>query len=1300
MTKNFGGIVAAFALVLALLATPLFTSAQDVASMTGIVSDKSGGVVSDASLKLTDTRTDTVYATKSANDGSYKFARLAPGSGYVLVVSKDGFQSYTISNLYLPVATTSTQNVQLELGSVNQTVEVKSEGSVTLNTTDSSIGNTFDTRAISSLPNEFRGNAANLLRLEPGVVSADTTNGVDDAAFSRNGSVAGARADQDNITVDGIDASDFNVGKAFSQVAATPVDAIQEFRTEVANPLSDLGRGSGAQTIITTKGGTNQFHGNLREYHRNTITEANDFFNNANGVARPTLIRNQFGGNIGGPVKKDKLFFFFDYDARRDASQLPELNIVPLNHVRQGEIAYINNNPGCTASATIQSAPNCVTTLTPTQVAALDPCSAPGACPGVTPGFSQTLLNLFNTRYPQANVAGAGDGINTGGLQFNAPNPNTVNTYTTRIDYNISAKQKLFVRFNFYNQHAITQGLAPVQFPGDPISNPEVVQDRSWAIGHTWTISANSVNQFVYGEARNSVTDMATLSGPANPGGDPSVYQLNFLFPTGITSPYARQGGSAAVVPVPTFRDDYSLQRGKHSLQFGGVFKPIKTRSTLINNLNFENEGINLTNSSLDPSLRPANILQDPNGIAAGNWDAAFTSFLGVAPLQFTVYNFYKNGDLTPGAAGQRRDYRYYEYEAYGQDTWRLRSDLTLTAGLRYGYDSVPYEINGLETAPNVDWNDIVATRTVNGLSGTSGFLSAPLLTYTLAGKANPGDRPLYQGDKLNFSPRLALAWNPSYRGGLLGDVFGDRKTVLRLGASRIYDHTALSAVNFNQDQSNFVFGGATSSAFQGNTAEQFLTGSPRLTAINQPTSTPIIPPFSTTVTPFTTGSGPTLDVFGTNSGQFGNYVIDPHFKTPYSLVYSAGVQRELPGAFQLEVDYVGRFGRRLSELGDAGQLIDFTDPASKQTLVQAISQLEALSRQGGTGVPTSSVPALPFLENQISAAAGEPCSVLAPSLGPFANCTQFVYGTNLLPLQQGNTLNVVRGLLANGALNPGVGLSPQFLTNYYFGNKSYSDYNGMIAILRKRLSRNVQLDFNYTFSHSIDNSSGIARNNGNPANNSQAYLCDSINLGVCKGNSEFDVTHQVIADAIYDLPFGRGQWIGRNVRSWANQIIGGWQLSTIVTWRTGFAFPVQGNASTVTFDTAAYPLFVGNSSSIAVHVHNDPNLSGGLQLFANPTAALAAFAPPTGLEVGSRDELRGPHFSNADLALSKNFSVTEKIRLQFRTEAYNVFNHPNFALPLNTNFEAPNFGQIVSTVSNSGDDSARVLQFALRLDF
>jgi len=295
----------------------------------------------------------------------------------------------------------------------------------------------------------------------------------------------------------------------------------------------------------------------------------------------------------------------------------------------------------------------------------------------------------------------------------------------------------------------------------------------------------------------------------------------------------------------------------------------------------------------------------------------------------------------------------------------------------------------------------------------------------------------------------------------------------------------------------------------------------------------------------------------------------------------------------------------------------------------------------------------------------------------------------------------VVKALVASQLLAPNVGITPQFVSNYYFSNKAWSDYNGLIVVLRKRLSQGVQMDFNYTYSHSIDNFSGVANSVGNPFNNAQAVLCDVTNLNTCKGNSEFDLTHQITGDIIYDLPFGKGRSFGRNASRWLNELIGGWQVSSVYTWHTGFAFPVQDGVNTVSFGSTGYPIFNGGSSDIGVGLHPDPSGNGSIQLFSNPAAALSAFSAPTGLQTGTRDELRGPHFSNVDLALVKNFPLwNEKYRLQFRTEAYNAFNHPNFALPSSININGTNFGQITSTSSISGDQSARVLQFALRFDF
>jgi hypothetical protein len=301
---------------------PAATNAQNFASVTGTVTDTSGAAVVDANVTLLNTGTNASYAAKTGENGAYRIADIPPGPGHSLTVKKDGFEIFVVNNLYLPVATTTTQDVQLKLGTVQQKVEVTAEGSVTLNTTDTSIGNTFDMRTIESLPNEFRDDPGQLLRLEAGVVSAQTPRGnpSNDPNFSRDGSVAGARADQDNIIVDGIDATDFAFGVSFQTQAAIPVEAIQEFNTLVADPTPAYGGRSGAQTIITTKSGSNTWHGSAYEFNRTAATEANTYFNNQIGVPRLGLERNQFGANLGGAAVKDKLFFFFEYDGRRDNS--------------------------------------------------------------------------------------------------------------------------------------------------------------------------------------------------------------------------------------------------------------------------------------------------------------------------------------------------------------------------------------------------------------------------------------------------------------------------------------------------------------------------------------------------------------------------------------------------------------------------------------------------------------------------------------------------------------------------------------------------------------------------------------------------------------------------------------------------------------------------------------------------------------------------------------------------------------------------------------------------------------------
>jgi hypothetical protein len=1311
MIKRILGVFAAL-LTTTLTMGAISARAQEVASLTGVVTDKDGGTVSDVAVKLADTRTGAKYATTTGGDGTYRFQQLSPGPGYTLTLSKNGFQTTSISNLYLPVATTTTRNVQLAIGAVSETIEVRAEGSVSLNTTDSAIGTNFDMRAVSSLPVEFRADPAALLRLAPAVVSAQGPQGNanSDPSGSRDGSVAGARADQNNITVDGIDATDFAIGQAFSTQAAVPLEAVQEFTTQVGNPTAAYGRGSGAQTLITTRGGTNDWHGSAFEYNRTAATEANTFFNNKNKVPKTSLVRNQFGANLAGPVKKDKLFFFFDYEGRRDAEQINVLQIVPLAHVRKGEVAYINalntaTGQPCSFTSRLTSSDTstpCVTILNPAQIAVLDPCSAShvpaqapcsaAATPGFTAaGFNPALLSLFNSRYPMPNDLSSGDGLNTGAFRFNAPNPLTSNVYTTRVDYNINSKHKMFTRFNFNS----TDGTStPIQFPGDPATAPIIAREQAWVIGETWTISPRTVNQFTYGETRIS------FDFPINFNGNGVNFPLTW-FGNAMSVPFERQSVQSRLFPVPTFRDDATLERGKHSIQVGGEWKPVRVRSTNGNTFNFYGlgAGSNVTNLSGDllpggsslPNV-PALLQPGPNdlaGVALGNWTGIFVGALGFINNDQSNFIYGKSGNTLPQGAVERRDYRYYNYAFYGQDSWKIRSDLTITAGLRYQYDSIPYETNGLEaTFANTNINNYFQVRAANGLAGISGPNVTPLLKYQLSGKANGSSAPsLYGSDPLNFSPRLAIAWNPGFRNGLLGKVIGDHKTVFRASAAQIYDQTVVSALNFIEDQGSYLFSNTVSQQFGlgGQPADSSLVIGPRYTG-------PTTLPFSFTAPPFQNPLTPKSLLAG---GPFTNYGIDPQLKTPYSNVFSVGIQRELGAGLQLELDYYGRFGRRLFVLSDVDQPVDFIDPQSKQGMVAAFSNLEVAARQG---VSVANVPTQNFIENQIN-------KQIAALVGPGANCgnifggtcTQFVYANNKLSLLQGNTAGVLEGLAVGGLFAPNVGIPAQFLGNILGSNKAWSSYNGLLATLRKRLSHNLQFDLNYTYSHSIDNSSQIANNVGNFVGTAYSVSCNPINLSVCRGNSEFDATQQLSSTFIYDLPMGRNQLVGRNAARWLDEIIGGWQVSGIVTWRTGLALPVESGVSTTSgfADNGALAI---SQNGLAEGVHTDTKNNNAIQFYVNPTAALAAFAPVTGLQVGNRDTLRGPHFSNVDLGVAKNFPLfREKYRLLFRADAFNAFNHPNFAFP-NTNINGGStFGVISSTV---GAEQARVLQMSLRFTF
>jgi hypothetical protein len=560
--------VRVFCLALAAGAIAIYAStstllAQDVASLTGVMTDQTGAVVPRASVKLVDTKTNTTYQAETNESGSYTLTKLLPGPGYKLTFTKQGFRASTVENIYLGVNATHTQNAQLTVGQSTETIEVNgSRSQVSLDTTDTTVSSTLDMGLVHELPLSLRDNPLGLLVYSPGVTTAPS--GDDNTLGSRDGAVAGSRADQSNYTLDGMDANDFGTGEAFALVGEAPVDSIQEMRTETANPLSAEGRGSGAQVQLVTKSGTNAFHGSAYEYNRTAATTANDFFNNRNGIAKPALTRNQFGASLGGPVIKDKLFFFFNYEGRRDARADVVENIVPLDSFRAGNVAYINNsqtgNNGvpCDFHSRINTTPNCIS-FWPATNTSLDP-------KGIGP--NQAFLSFINSRYPHANDLTGGDGVNTGGFRWNSPLHYSSNDYVSRIDYNLNSKMKMFGRVSIYRK---TTGddvnfTSAQLFPGDPVSNEIIDHSWSFVIGHTWTISNNKVNQFNFGETR-SILNFPALFNPTGT----TQYTTFMPNPTGtaqLDAPFP--GGTSEKRTVPISRVQGRLQLRARKTQSSG----------------------------------------------------------------------------------------------------------------------------------------------------------------------------------------------------------------------------------------------------------------------------------------------------------------------------------------------------------------------------------------------------------------------------------------------------------------------------------------------------------------------------------------------------------------------------------------------------------------------------------------------------------------------------------------------------------------------------------------------------------
>ena len=1285
-----------------LVSRPVSYGQGDTSSMTGTVADQSGATVAGATVTLTNPTTGAKFTVKASADGSYRFSNIPPGQGYVATFTAQGFSPYTVKDIYLTVSNVRTQNATLTVGANVSTIEVTASNSeVTIDTTTPTIGNTFDVQQLNNLPVQQRNDPTALFSLQPGVTD--------------QGAVAGARVDQNYVTLDGMDVNDLSNGNSFqsnsgagisegfsgSIVGHAPIDSIEEFHGNVAGIESTTGAGSGGQFQLVTKSGTNKFHGNLHEYHRDPSFVANTWFGNNSGIARNHLIQNQFGGNIGGPVLRDKLFFFFNYDESRIISGAVQQRTVPLASLRAGTITYCTGNTNC----------NTTNSKTKAQVAAFDPAGI---------GESSTWANNpnpnsakfdpskgntgFLARFPQSNNSNTGDGLNTGGYAFNAPANNYLTTYVTRVDYNLSQSMKVFARFNIARQDAVD---APNQFAGDPATSSFVDRSYAFVVGHTWVIGSNKTNRVFLGETVQKKGNGNTY----NPMG--STF---FTFGDGAdtvpvpSSLYINPSSSANRVPIEQLGDDFSWTRGNHTWMVGGTLKDILAHDTTTQDYNTTEVGLGGQVFSLcgpvtvagaecgktegvnNPSLRPDDI--DTNN--AGNWDQTLPFLLGRIGNVQSDYNFNAKGQALAQLTGDQRFYRYYQTQLYLQDAWKVLPSLTVSWGLAYQYYTVPYETRGLESVERITFDQYMQARVQQSSLSQTGPLAVPLIAYYLGGKGNGPSAPgLYGPEWRNIAPHVGFSWNPGF----------DKKTVINGGSGILYDRTVINAIQRLQDSYSYLFQ-QTKSTSEGISGDSYdsIKNDPRLDSKNAITAVPLSPPPTPAAPyqPFTSGGIP----FGLSNGLAFNETIDPSLKTPYSITYNFGLQRQMPWDTVLKVSYSGRLGRRLLSQADANQVVEFPDPVSGQLFSAAFA---ALTTQKRAKVATGNVITQPWFEN-----------VLEPGLGAsygFANNTQFLYaaiGGLVKNGDFGDFAQALSDLADNNTGAPGtpanVGMGAQFSENSFHGNKGFSTFNGLLVSFQKNASHGLQFDFNYTWSHSIDNVSLFASGQGDTGIGGGGLICDDLLPRECRGSSDYDVRQIVSADANYLLPFGTGKMFFGTASHVANEIIGGWSLSGIIDRHTGYPWQTSTSAFVASYSNDAPAILTGNPALAQPKLTKVPG--GGVSMFANPAQAAKQFSGPLGFTIGPRNSMRGPGYFNLDAGLAKDFPIIgERLVMKFRADAFNVLNHPNFQVPAENVFngydqtdilQGSHFGQVSFQENpevnlNSG---ARVLQVSLRAEF
>ena len=1127
----------------AAIATAQGTSGQVV----GRVTDPSGGAVAGAAVKVINTETGFSREVQTGTAGEYTVPLLPPGT-YRVTVIKAGFHAVNHTGITLAVDQVARIDAALELGSVTQEVQVTSAAPL-LDTETSALGQIVDNAKIQSIPLNGRS-PFRLVQLTPGVLTVPGANGQFgdvpvNTNWDTNFSINGSHQQSNEILIDGVPST---TGQ-FNTITTIPsIEATQEFKVQSSNLSAEWGRFSGGVVNVSTRPGTNEFHGAVYEYLRNNAFDANEFFNKGAGRDIPPFHMSQFGGAVGGPIHlgrfysgKNRTFFFADYQGTRWKRGDTFRTSVPLAQERSGDFSKTLNQTGA------------LVVIYDPQSTKPDAARAGNSIRGIFPGnvlpasrinpIAKKMLDYF----PVPN-APADPFTNFNNFVSNATRNVDQNQLSGRVDHNFSDAYRTFVRFA-HNRTILAQPdyFGNAATPGNGSVGRTPFHQTSVAWDHTLNLSPTTILSVKYGFARwyqfratrSYGFDARTLGFS-----DSVVRQFQIpVFPTVSIEQYSGLGGQTY---FSSGNDTHSLNgsltkvMGKQTIKFGGDVRMNRINFILIGG----GSGTYSFTRAFTRGPNPLTFYDNAgNGVASlllGNPASGSAPIIGGVSLQ----DFYLAG--------------------YVQDDIRLTKRLTMNIGLRYETESPFTDRYNSINFFDRDLPSPVRNSRFPDLKGGLVFASA-------------SNRHVWQWNKLNFAPRLGFAWSAL------------PKTVIRFGGG---------AFLAPAETSN------TATAFAAN--QGYSASTPFVSSVDGG-----LTPYSSFSDPFPSGLiQPTRNTLGasTNLGQ-GISVWDDQQAMPRTYQWNVDLQRELPGQVLVDAAYVGSRGMHLTF---RNRSLNDLDP-------------QYLSR----GAALNQLTPNPFFGTI--------------NVGTFAQPT-ITQRQLLLPYPQYTGVTLI--------------------------NKTAADsvYHALQIKIDKRFSNGVSALLAYTFAKLISNANNDVSQIGsiNVSNVQNWY-----NLRNERAVSELDVSQNLTASYVAELPFGPGKRFFSTTSRWRAALAGGWQINGITSYRKGLpltisaTIPGGGNRPNSTGKSAAIPSSRSRGDAIA-------------QWFDT-----SAFLLPPSFSLGNVGrtvpDVRGPSLVNQDLSLIKNTRIREKLSLQLRFEYFNVFNRPQFALP-NTALGSGAFGRIDAT--------------------